>query len=82
MNIGKNTECNGLYQKKWESGILLEKMGKNDQKVEKIAKLAISLAILQLYHFLEVILKHGWTKFVHIIELEPSPKLLGAGKWG
>ena len=82
MNIGKNTECNGLYQKKWESRILLEKMGKNDQKVQKIAKLAISLAILQLYHFLEVILKHGWKKCVPIIELEPSPKLLVAGKWG
>ena len=37
----------------------MEKMGKNDQKVEKIAKLAISLAIMQLYHFLEVVLRHG-----------------------
>ena len=46
-------------KKKKESGILLERMGKTDQNIEKIAKLAISLAILQLYHFLEVILKHG-----------------------
>ena len=37
----------------------MKKMGKNDQKVQKIAKLAISLAILQLYHFLEVVLNHG-----------------------
>ena len=34
-------------------------MGKNDYNVDKIAKLAISLAILQLNHFLEVVLKHG-----------------------
>ena len=45
--------------KKWESGTLLKKWGKNDQKVEKIAKLAIILAILQLYQFLEVVQKYG-----------------------
>ena len=47
MNLSKNTERDGL-SKNNEKVAYFWKNWENDHKVEKIAKLAISLAILQV----------------------------------